>query len=84
MTWQLSIGASYQGPGTRFRVWAPRADQVVVVLFDGNTLGDSFSLQAEGGGYFSGVGEGVEPGTRYMYRLDTFANAAEIATALSL
>jgi maltooligosyltrehalose trehalohydrolase len=70
MTWQLSIGASYQGPGTRFRVWAPRADQVVVVLFDGNTLGDSFSLQAEGGGYFSGVGEGVEPGTRYMYRLD--------------
>jgi maltooligosyltrehalose trehalohydrolase len=51
--------------GVRFRVWAPKRKKVEVVLDTG-----SFELEAEGGGYFSGLAEGSGAGTLYQYRLD--------------
>ncbi len=62
---RLPIGAEARGDRTHFRVWAPAAQQVEVVLHDRDAIG----LVAEAGGYFSGEAS-APPGTRYRYRLD--------------
>jgi maltooligosyltrehalose trehalohydrolase len=80
MTWTLPIGARYAGGGTHFRVWAPKATRVAVVLFDGPAPGDAHALAPEGDGYFAGFVEGVEPGTDYMYRLDGGATRPDPAS----
>src|SRR5436190_21926000 len=49
-----------------FRVWAPSRAHVTVVIDDGA----SFSLSAEGDGYFSGPANDITPGTLYRLRLD--------------
>jgi maltooligosyltrehalose trehalohydrolase len=70
MTWKLTIGATPGPDGTYFRVWAPNARRVEVVLFE-NTQPMSYqALQPDGEGYFAATLAGVEPGARYMYRLD--------------
>jgi maltooligosyltrehalose trehalohydrolase len=48
-----------------FRVWAPRAQQVEVVLGD-----QTLPLDARPGGWWSRSVEAAGPGTRYAYRLD--------------
>lgn len=53
--------------GVHFRVWAPKRQKVEVVFRD--SAGPS-ELLDEGNGYFSGLVEGVGPGTLYKYRLD--------------
>ncbi len=69
MDWELPIGAQPDTRGTRFRVWAPRARQVQVVIErSGENL--TCALAAEGEGYFAGHIAGVGPGARYWYRLD--------------
>jgi maltooligosyltrehalose trehalohydrolase len=67
--WRLSIGARPEPGGVRFRVWAPGAERVDVVLYgpDADAL---HRLEPEGAGYFSGRVEAAGPGTRYRYRLD--------------
>src|SRR5262245_24951447 len=63
---RLPIGAEYIGNGqTDVRVWAPAARDVTVVV----QSGASTPLQAESGGYFSGVIDAA-PGARYSFRLD--------------
>src|SRR5207249_2588652 len=63
---RLHIGAEpISGRRTHFRVWAPRARRVDVVVEGGN----AGSLDREEAGYFSGVLQ-VAAGTRYRYRLD--------------
>jgi maltooligosyltrehalose trehalohydrolase len=60
------IGADYVGDGlTSFRVWAPAASRVDVVVDEGETI----ALDAEADGYFSGAGR-APIGARYRYRLD--------------
>src|SRR5262249_6680687 len=63
---RLPIGAEpVDGGGTQFRVWAPKARRVDVVI-DG---GFQAVLDAETGGYFSGRVD-VSAGARYRFRLD--------------
>lgn len=69
-TWQLPIGATPDATGTRFRVWAADARQVAVVFVANGIIKETYSLQAEGDGYFSAHIAGVGPGTYYMYRVD--------------
>ena len=65
--WQPTLGAVYLGEGRcRFRLWAPLVEQVEVELCDGRRA----SLEPKDDGYYEGVLDGVEPGTRYFYSLD--------------
>ena len=64
------IGAHLIDDGTCFRVWAPAARQLDVVLFDGEGSSTAYPLAREANGYFGGQVTGVGPGARYMYRLD--------------
>ncbi len=60
------LGAYARDGGTRFTLWAPRADRVEVVLDDG---GRTEPLAPAGAGYHVGEVAGVGPGDRYRYRL---------------
>ncbi len=55
------MGAEVTPEGVHFRVWAPKRNKVEVATDAG-----SFELEAEGAGYFSGIGRG----SLYKYRLD--------------
>ena len=61
------LGAWPDGLGTDFRVWAPDAREVELVLVDedSRTL-----LEREDDGHWSGRVAGIGPGTRYRYALD--------------
>jgi maltooligosyltrehalose trehalohydrolase len=60
------------GEGTSFRVWAPTARRVDVLLESG--AGGAHPLTAEAGnGYHSGTIATAAPGTRYRFRLDNDA-----------
>jgi maltooligosyltrehalose trehalohydrolase len=70
MTWELPIGARFDTTGTHFRVWAPRARSVEVVLFEDGRASTSAALAPQGDGFFAAHIAGVGPGARYMYRVD--------------
>lgn len=68
--WNLDIGASPdRDDGTTFRVWAPKAQQVAVVIAGGK-MGSPISLEKEGNGFFSGRVAEVVAGDRYRFLLD--------------
>ena len=67
-TWRLEIGATPEPGGVRFRVWAPSAELVEVVVEGPG--GGEHRLARDDGGYHSGLLPGLGPGTRYKYRLD--------------
>ena len=61
--------------GTHFRVWAPRAKEVLVELLPSTPREARdpiavFTLQAENDGYFSGVVAEAHAGSWYKYRTD--------------
>ncbi len=58
-------GALYNGDETTFRVWAPDADALSLVLDD-----QTRSMAAVGDGYFECTIPNVGPGTRYRIGLD--------------
>jgi maltooligosyltrehalose trehalohydrolase len=65
--WEPSLGAIHlEESRCRFRVWAPRADRVEVNLCGSRLV----PLEPREHGWFEATVEGVEPGTRYLYRLD--------------
>jgi maltooligosyltrehalose trehalohydrolase len=65
----LGLGAIYLGEGRcRFRVWAPKASRVAVHVVSPHDR--SVALMPESRGYFAADVDGVEPGYRYLYRLD--------------
>jgi maltooligosyltrehalose trehalohydrolase len=65
--WKADLGALYLGDHRcRFRVWAPKAGSVEVEL-NGQTR---VPLEAKRNGYWTAILDGVEPRTRYAYRLD--------------
>lgn len=68
---RLPIGAEVMAQGgVEFRVWAPAALSVEVVLEAGPGAMVMDKLTAEPDGYFTGVVAEAEPGTRYRFRLD--------------
>ncbi|MGQ0633339.1 MAG: malto-oligosyltrehalose trehalohydrolase [Planctomycetaceae bacterium] len=69
---RLPIGAELRPDGrVDFRVWAPNCRQVEVVVPEGPRGSPwSLTLSSEPGGYFGGLSQPLEPGTRYGMRLD--------------
>jgi maltooligosyltrehalose trehalohydrolase len=69
VTHRLPVGAEPQRNGkTRFRVWAPDATTVALVLDQAGVHHD-LELSSEPGGYYQALAEAAG-GTRYWYRLD--------------
>src|SRR4051794_10408952 len=69
MSWQPSLGAWVEGEGTRFRVWAPEARSVQVIL-ERPADGATHALQRSARGFWTAHISGVRPGDRYRYRVD--------------
>jgi maltooligosyltrehalose trehalohydrolase len=71
------IGAELIGENeTHFRVWAPKAREVDVVLEDAADNNPTFCpLEAEPGGYFSGLADGGA-GSRYRFRVNGGENVS--------
>jgi maltooligosyltrehalose trehalohydrolase len=68
---RLPVGAELvPDGGVHFRVWAPRAERVDVVLEGGPGSPDAQPLTADGDGYVAGIVHAAAAGTRYRYRLD--------------
>jgi maltooligosyltrehalose trehalohydrolase len=68
---RLPVGAEVSQPhGVDFRVWAPAAASVDVVLEAGPGAGTVSELTGEEHGYFRGEVAEARPGTRYRFRLD--------------
>ena len=65
--WTLNLGASLSEEGVRFRVWAPKASSVSLVIIGEK---DPYPMKAEDRGYFSTFIQGLEPGRRYIYLLN--------------
>src|SRR5580698_4613507 len=65
---RLPIGAEITLDGVHFRVWAPRAKQVEVVL-EGEA-GTISTLSPEADGYFSGFAPEGRAASLYRFRLD--------------
>lgn len=64
---RMPVGAEViAGGGVDFRVWAPAADRVDVVVEGGATL----PLARDDDGYFQGVGRSLGAGALYRYRID--------------
>jgi len=68
--WQFDLGARViKGEGTRFRVWAPKAKTVAVLVLSGKAAG-TVAMQQEEKGYYCVTIPGVADGDRYLYQLD--------------
>jgi glycogen debranching enzyme GlgX len=63
-------GATYDGSGTNFAVWAPEATQVRVCLFDDSGTETRLALPDLTLGVWHGYVPGVQPGQRYGFRVD--------------
>ncbi len=66
--WSARLGATRAGGGVRFRVWAPVARAVELVLEDGSDR--VLALRPDSEGFYETTLEGVVSGTRYRYRVD--------------
>ena len=65
--WQFDLGAKVSDSGTRFRVWAPKANSMSVLMLSGKAVG-TVAMQPEGNGYYSVAIPGVVDGDRYLYQ----------------
>jgi maltooligosyltrehalose trehalohydrolase len=65
---RLPVGADLTDEGVHFRVWAPRRQQVDVVIEGAQRI---VPLERDSSGYFGGLVEGIGAGGRYKYRLDS-------------
>ncbi len=66
-SWALDLGATVFEGGVRFRVWAPAASSVSLVIVDDEK---TLPMESEERGYFSTFVPGLKPGRRYRYLLD--------------
>lgn len=69
MSWSLPIGAQITGRGVRFRVWAPEAEQVAVVVYDDAPITHALERDDERG-YWSAEIAGLAAGTRYAFSIN--------------
>ncbi|MBK8174986.1 MAG: malto-oligosyltrehalose trehalohydrolase [Rhodospirillales bacterium] len=67
---RLPIGAEVLGDGCAFRVWAPSASFVEVVIAETIETLTAYALTAEANGYHSGIVPSARAGTLYWFRLD--------------
>jgi maltooligosyltrehalose trehalohydrolase len=65
------VGVEITKQGAHFRVWAPEADKLEVVLESGGEEPLVRALRAGSGGYFSGLIEAATEGMRYRLRLNS-------------
>jgi maltooligosyltrehalose trehalohydrolase len=66
----MPFGAEVLGErGVRFRLWAPAAKSVDLLLYDG-TDDSPQPMAAQEGGWFELTTEGARTGSRYRYRID--------------
>lgn len=66
---RLPIGAEVlPGQGVHFRLWAPRANEAVLVVENGAAR--QLKLERETSGYFSGKSADARPGMLYRFRFD--------------
>ena len=70
MTWRPSLGAWRQGNVTHFRVWAPNARQIEVVLETYPGTAPVFPIQKSADGYFQGALPEITSGDLYRYRIN--------------
>src|SRR5579872_3633205 len=63
----MPFGAELREDGVRFRLWAPAAQRVELVLAD---AGDAWAMPGCGGGWFELVTDAARAGSRYRYRID--------------
>jgi malto-oligosyltrehalose trehalohydrolase len=63
---ELPFGAELRADGIRFRLWAPRARSVLLLLEDGSEI----PMRLEPEGWFSLETDRAAPGTRYRYVVD--------------
>lgn len=61
------LGATLRGDGVHFRVWAPKAKRIEVVV---EPDGQTFPLEVVRDGYHTGFVPGLGAGTLYRYRID--------------
>jgi maltooligosyltrehalose trehalohydrolase len=66
---RLPAGAELTADGVGFRVWAPAAPSVDVILESGPGSPAALALDPEGDGHFSATVAGAGAGTRYRFRL---------------
>lgn len=66
---RMPVGAEVHAAVVHFRVWAPQARQVSVVMLD-DAQAEETPLRAEGLGYFSGESRRAQVGGLYQFRLD--------------
>ena len=68
--WRFDLGATVlKDEGARFRVWAPKATTVEVLVLSGKAAG-KVAMHQEEKGYYSVTIPGVTDGDRYLYQLD--------------
>lgn len=65
-----NLGAVLTNAGVEFRVWAPFAKSIAVVL-DIDFKHIEYPLLSENDGYWSGVVKQAEPGHAYKYKIET-------------
>jgi maltooligosyltrehalose trehalohydrolase len=65
---RFPIGAEVTPAGVDFRVWAPNARSIAVVVEE--LAGFTQELASESGGYFGTLVQEARAGMRYRYRLD--------------
>ena len=70
------VGARVKDGGCTFTVWAPFKKTVEVVIEDG----DAYPMEAIEHGYWLCEVPGVQPGTRYFFRLDGNKNLPDPAS----
>lgn len=67
---ELPFGAEVDGDGVGFRLWAPRAEAVSLLLEDGATERVEIPMRSEAEGWFSLTTDRAAAGTRYRYVID--------------
>jgi maltooligosyltrehalose trehalohydrolase len=67
-SWRPSVGALPGADGVHFRVWAPEAERVELVLDGGECR--ALAMRKDPDGVFELTVPGARPGTRYRYRID--------------
>jgi maltooligosyltrehalose trehalohydrolase len=68
--WRPSLGAWPDGPGTRFRVWAPEHESIDVIFGCPAQPGRIVPLKKEPDGTFCGYDVDAHEGDLYRYRID--------------
>jgi maltooligosyltrehalose trehalohydrolase len=75
----MPFGAELLARGVRFRLWAPAARQVELLLQIGTAV-HAFDMQAQPEGWFEFVADGAQAGSRYRYRIDRKLEVADPAS----